>query len=223
MKSKYSPRIYEILKCNEFKKQEYIEIEIDELRKLLKIEKIYPLYNDIKRKIIEQSQKELEKLSDISFDFEEIKTGRKVTSLKFYINTNKTKNKALEEVCVTEEVKYTNEEEKCHTELISKVKNIFKEDITALEAKFILNTAKGDLNIIKEKYDIVSKMKKVDSVVATMIDAIRKDYQAPKGKENGGSFNDYEQRQYDFDKLERKLLGWDKDDVGAEFQQLSIK
>jgi len=27
-----------------------------------------------------------------------------------------------------------------------------------------------------------------------MIDAIRNDYQAPKGKEKGGSFNDYEQR-----------------------------
>ena len=210
MKSKYAPRIYEILKCNEFKKQGCIEIEIDELRKLLKIEKKYPLYNDLKRKIIEQSQKELEKLSDISFDFEEIKTGRKVTSLQFYIKTNKTKNKALEEVCVTEEVKYTNEEEKCHTELISRVKNIFKENITDLEAKFILNTAKSDISTIKEKYDIVSKMKKVSSVVATMIDAIRKDYQAPKGKENVGSFNDYEQREYDFDKLERKLLGWDK-------------
>jgi plasmid replication initiation protein len=227
MKSKYAPRIYEILKCNEFKKQEYIEIEIDELRKLLKIEKKYPLYNDIKRKIIEQSQKELEKLSDISFEFEEIKTGRKVTSLKFYINTNKTKNKALEEACVTEEVKYTNKEEKCHTELINRVKNIFKEKITDLEAKFILNTAKSDINIIKEKYDIVSKMKRVDSVVATMIDAIRKDYQAPKGNEKVGSFNNYEQRVYDFDELERKLLGWDNsktDEVtGNEYQQLSIR
>ena len=28
MKSKYSPRIYEILKCNEFKQQGYIEIEL---------------------------------------------------------------------------------------------------------------------------------------------------------------------------------------------------
>jgi plasmid replication initiation protein len=102
----------------------------------------------------------------------------------------------------------TNEEEKCNTELINRVKSVFKEKITDLEAEFILNTAKGDINIIKEKYDIVSHMKKVDSVVATMIDAIRKDYQAPKGKEKVGSFNNYEQRAYDFDELERKLLGW---------------
>src|ERR1035437_4803881 len=77
MKSKYSPRIYEILKCNEFKKQGYIEIEIEELKKLLRTEDMYPRYNDFKRKIIEQTQKELKKLTDISFEFEEIKTGRK--------------------------------------------------------------------------------------------------------------------------------------------------
>jgi plasmid replication initiation protein len=208
MKSKYSPRIYEILKCNEFKKQGYIEIVLADLKKLLKAENIYPLYGDFKRRVLLPVQKELKKLSDISFNFEEIKTGRTITSLKFYINSNNSSNKAREEVCATEEGKYTNEEEKCHTELISEVKNIFEEDITTLEAKFILNTAKDDINIIKEKYDIVSHMKKVDSVVATMIDAIRKDYQAPKGKEKVGSFNKYEQREYDFDELERKLLGW---------------
>ncbi len=57
MKSKYSPRLYEVLKCNEFKKQKQIELKIEELRKLLKVEKIYPLYNDFKRKIILQAQK----------------------------------------------------------------------------------------------------------------------------------------------------------------------
>ena len=32
------------------------------------------------------------------------------------------------------------------------------------------------------------------------------------GKPTKGSFNDYEQRAYDFDELEKKLLGWDKND-----------
>jgi len=226
LKSKYSIRLYEILKSNSFKK--CIEIEIDELKKMIGAnEKTYNTYSNLKSKILLQAQTELNIKTDISFDFKEIKTGRKVTSLNFYINTNKTKNMVLDEVCATKEGKYTNEEEKCHTELISKVKNIFEENITDLEAKFILNTAKSDINIIKEKYDIVSQMKRVDSVVGTMISAIRKDYQAPKGKEKVGSFNDYEQRDYDFSELERQLLGWDKEEMnketGEEFQQLSMK
>ena len=235
MRSKYSIRMYEILKANEFKKQKCMDILVEELRKLLKADKVYPLYNDFKRFVIERTQKELKKLSDINFEFEEIKTGRKVTSLRFYINLNKSKTTkecitllpiAADEVCAEIEGKYTNNEEKCSTELINMVKSVFKENIKEKEAEFILNIANGDINIIKEKYDIVSKMKRVDSVVATMIDAIRKDYQAPIGKEKVDSFNDYEQRSYDFTDLERKLLGWDKKETnkeGEEFQQLSIK
>jgi plasmid replication initiation protein len=88
MKSKYSIRIYEILKCNAFKEQKCIEIEIDDLRKLLKTENTYPRYYDFRRFIIEATQKELKALTDLSFDFEEIRYGRKVTALKFYIHSN---------------------------------------------------------------------------------------------------------------------------------------
>jgi len=209
MKSKYSPRIYELLKCNEFKKQGYIDIEINDLRQLLRTENIYPRYYDFRRFVLESTQKELEKLTDIRFDFEELKTGRKVTSIKFYIHSsrpNKTKNK----VCATKESKSTSEEEKCSLELISTVKSIFKENITGLEAKSILDTAKNDIHIIKEKYVLSQYIEKIGSIVGWMIKAIKENYQLPKRKEKDGSFNDYEQRAYDFDELEKKLLGWDK-------------
>ena len=220
MKSKYSPRIYELLKCNEFKKQGFIEIEVVDLRKLLKADKIYPLYNDFKRFVIERTQKELKKISDINFNFEEIKTGRKVTSLKFYINANKTTNKAIEEACTTLEGKYTNKEEKHFIELINEVKSIFKENIKGSEAKSILDTAKGNINIIKEKYEIAKVTPGIKGIVGWMCDAIKRDYQQLKGKIGNGSFNDYVQRPFD-PSLENKLLGWDntkKDEVGEEYQ-----
>jgi plasmid replication initiation protein len=209
MKSKYSPRIYEILKCNEFKKQGYIEIEVFELRKLLRTEDIYPLYADFKRFVIQRTQKELKKLSDINFDFEEIKTGRKVTSLKFFIKSNKAKNKALDEVCVARESKCTIEEEKRPTRIANEIKAIFKEDITGIQAKTLLDTANGDINIIKEKYKYSEITPKIDNIVGWVINAIKKDYQPPKGKIKKDVFNNYEQRAYDFDELEKKLLGWD--------------
>jgi plasmid replication initiation protein len=226
MKSKYSPRIYELLKCNEFKKQGYIEIEVDELRKILKTEDMYHQYQDFKRKVVIQAQKELKKISDISFEFEEIKTGRKVTSIRFYIKTNKTDIKANDEVCVTIEGKSTNEGEKCRTSLINEVKAIFKEDIEALEAKYILDTAKGDINIIKEKYAQAENVVKIDNIVGWMLKALKEDYKTAKKKVKVGSFNDYEQRAYDFDDLEKKLLDWDNSETdevaGNEYQQLSI-
>lgn len=97
MKSKYSPKLYELLKANEFKKQKFFEIDIDKLRELFKADDIYPLYADFKRHIIIKTQKELKKYTDIAFDFEEIKTGRKVTSIKFIIKANEaTYNKPVE-------------------------------------------------------------------------------------------------------------------------------
>ncbi len=128
MKSKYSPRIYEILKCNEFKKQGYVEIEVEELRKLLKADNIYPLYADFKRFIIIQTQKELNKISDISFDFEEIKTGRKVTSIRFFINSNLNKTKRISKETNT----YANDEiaatvvEELEIDYINKIKAIIE-------------------------------------------------------------------------------------------------
>lgn len=206
LNSEYSLKLYEILK--QYEKIGERMCNLEELKKFLGVEKQYDRYYNLKKRILLVTQKEINEKTDISFEFEEIKEGRSIKAIRFYINTNKTKNKALGEVRVTEEGKYTNEEEKCHTELINKVKSVFKENIKVKEAEFILNIANGDINIVKEKYDIVSQMKRVDSVVATMIDAIRKDYQAPKGKEKVGIFNEYEQRVYDFDELERKLLGW---------------
>ncbi|MBW9159453.1 replication initiation protein [Clostridium tagluense] len=204
MKSKYSPRVYEILKCNEFKKQGYIEINIDELRKLLRCEKIYPPYADFKRKVIIQTQKELKKLSDISFEFEEIKTGRKITSIKFYITSNK--NTCKSEIAATlAEPKPKPQQNIDHIKL---VKEIIKEEITDLEAQSILTSANGDINIIKEKYRCSQRAAKITNMVGWLIDAIKKDYQPPIGKVKVGKFNDYDQRQYDFDELEKKLLGW---------------
>ncbi|EPY2275150.1 replication initiation protein [Clostridium sporogenes] len=205
MKSKYSPRIYEILKCNEFKNQGYVEIEVQELRKLLKAENIYPKYNDFKRYVIKRTQKELKKISDISFEFEEIKTGRKVTSIKFYIKCNK-KNNVKEEICATFE----------ETNYIEQVKSIFHEEISSLQAKQIFYVSKGNIELIKEKYQIAKQTNNINNLVGWIIDALKKDYKEPIGKTKVDKFNDFEQRQYDFVDLERRLLGWNKTEESIE-------
>ena len=84
----YSGRIYELLKQYESIGKRIFSIE--DLRVLLGI-KIgeYKFYADFKRKIILKATEEINSDSDLLIDFKEIKTGRKVTSIKFYIKTNK--------------------------------------------------------------------------------------------------------------------------------------
>ena len=220
MKSKYSPRIYELLKCNEFKKQSYLEIEVEELRKLLKADTIYPKYNDFKRYIIERTQKELKKISDISFDFEEIKTGRKVTSIRFFINSNSNKTKRISKEINThanDEIAATVVEE-LEIDYINKIKAIIESycnkkigDKTAID---FYNLAKKNevhkgnpLKLITEiaEYSTTQNIKNLNAWFKTML----KDYEKPLQKVKQLKFNNFKGRDYDYDDLEKKLLGWD--------------
>ena len=92
LSSKYTIRLYKILKDeyeknSRFGKKAELQLSIQKFREILDVPKSYR-YNDIKRQILEKTKKELEKNTDIIFDYEEIKTGRKVTNLHFYIREN---------------------------------------------------------------------------------------------------------------------------------------
>jgi len=92
LKSGYVIRVYEILKdwfemySRYGGKAEKI-ISLKELREILEIPKSY-VYGMLKKRILEKAKVELAENTDIVFDYEEIKTGRKVTHLKFIICPN---------------------------------------------------------------------------------------------------------------------------------------
>jgi plasmid replication initiation protein len=94
----YVIRFYEILKnifereTRHNKKAEKI-YSLDEFREMLEIPRSYNYggKGGIKDRILEKSKQELSENTDILFEYEEIKTGRKVTHLKFYILPNPAK------------------------------------------------------------------------------------------------------------------------------------
>jgi len=106
LRSGYVIRLYEILKdwynkANRYdngKKADKIA-EVRWLRETLEIPKSYKYANSsgIKYRIIEKAKKELAECTDIKFDYEEIKTGRKVTHIKFTIEENPKNIKDKEE------------------------------------------------------------------------------------------------------------------------------
>ena len=85
MKTAFSERIYELMKSYSFRHT--IILELNELKKLLMVEdvKSYNRFPDFRRKVLEKAQLEINELTDINIEFEPIKTGRKVTSIKFII------------------------------------------------------------------------------------------------------------------------------------------
>jgi len=213
--SVYSKRIYYYLKS--FQDTGWRIDEINALRKKLYCPDSYDKYSFFKNKVLDQARREINSSSDIDFEYIPIKSGRKVSYIKFFIKNHTT----LGEVAVTtientegKDFRFNKIKPKIIEAItlddsnpLLKVKQIIKEDIIELEARSILSAAKNDINKIQEKYKIISKMNKVNNVVGTMITALKEDWQFPKGKEKVSAFNDYEQRAYNIDELEKKLLG----------------
>lgn len=200
MKSKYSPRFYEFLKCNEFKKQGF-EIELNELKCLLKIKDSYDRFYDFKKKVLLYSQREINELTDITFNFEEIKKGRKVDKIRFYITSN---NKHIELENAPEEKE--KHEEIDIDDLIERLQDIIDEKLKIKEYKALLKAANNDVELIQAKYQIAKKQKKIENLVGWMVKAIQEEYSEPVEKRKPTSFNNIEGRKYDYEELERALL-----------------
>ena len=106
LRSGYVIRLYEILKdwynqasrYDNGKKVEKI-VEVRWLRDTLEMPDSYPYggSSGVRNRVIEKAKKELAEHTDIIFDYEEIKTGRKVTHLKFIIEENPKNAKPMED------------------------------------------------------------------------------------------------------------------------------
>ncbi|MEW9576387.1 replication initiation protein [Bacillus toyonensis] len=93
LKSTYAIRIYELLKQYEDLRERTISLE--NLRYYLDAMGVYPNYANFKQRVLKPSQKELNQKTDISFEFEEIKLGRKVQKIRFIIRAQKKKDTDL--------------------------------------------------------------------------------------------------------------------------------
>lgn len=91
-KSSYTIRIYMLLK--QYEVIGFREIELVEIRGILDIkDNEYPRFADFRKRVLDQAKKEFETknkesggyMSDITFELETIRTGRKITRLRFNI------------------------------------------------------------------------------------------------------------------------------------------
>lgn len=194
LSSKYSIRIYEKLKCNEFKKSFIWSVENIKEDLILK-QKSYKLYSNVKQKIILIAIDDINKNTDIKVRFEEIKTGRKITAIKFYIKEN-SKNK-----------------QNCYGKNTQELKEIFSEiEITSEEIEEIFENSERDIEKIKKVYEY-SKTQNIENLVGFMLEMVKNDkFQEPirKSKVNKKIHNFTERNNYDYKKLEEELLGWSK-------------
>lgn len=107
-KSKYSIRLYELLKSIHYKKlKEYTQTySIDKFQKLL--DSCYDNFKDFHARVLKPAHDEINKYSDISFNYELLKSGRKITHIKINITSKQSLDRykvALDNARILEERK----------------------------------------------------------------------------------------------------------------------
>lgn len=200
LKSIYSIRIYEILKQYESLKKRRMTIE--ELRNVLGIEPSkYKQYGHLKSRILLPSQQEIDKNTDISFNFTETKTGRKVTGVEFSINGKITEQIALDLGEGEREPDGENESLGLDQEL--KKLSVPKAKRVAVLKKYPIDQIKRNIEyvIIRNK---ISKIKHLGSYTLAAID---KDYAKSEIKQGTQGYLDtYPSQHGDKNELIREII-----------------
>jgi plasmid replication initiation protein len=198
LKSKYSIRMYEILKCNQFKGE--CIIELNELKNMVgAVANYFKIYADFKKKVLLQAQKEINAITDISFDFAEIKESRRIVGIKLIIFSNNKKSNTTKDL-----------ENEYSDELILKLKNKFesltKSKITIKKICNLIDlkgTEKVELYL--NNYNKFKNNK--HNPAGFLIKAITDEYEIPVEEKNN-YFNkpvqstNFDQREYDDDFFE---------------------
>ncbi len=98
LKSKYSIRLYQILKLHlwetEVAKREF-SLDLKELKEMLMTPNSYNNFSKFNEKVLEVAQHEINKYTDINFTYAMQKVGRKVDSISFNIRTDMLKKSRM--------------------------------------------------------------------------------------------------------------------------------
>jgi Initiator Replication protein len=91
LKTASSIRLYHIFKSHLGKKQHKIQFDLEELKEILGVVGKYNQYAGFKMRVLDEARSRLADSTDVHFEYEEIKTGKKVTAINFLLNNSPTK------------------------------------------------------------------------------------------------------------------------------------
>ena len=137
----------------------------------------------------------------------------KFTRLLFFVELGNKENEEEKKTEATKKSKSQLSQEE-QFELFFKVKTLIKEELSYDDIGVICKAAEYDIQKIEKAYMVASSSTNaIDNLVGFMIKAIKENYDLPVKKENGkkqNKFNNFHQRDYNFDEYERALLNRDQ-------------
>ena len=213
-------RLYEFLRMWTGTKY-VIEYKVEELREYLNLTNAYKEFNDFKRRVIEASVKEINKkeLMDIH-KVEYVKIGRKVERIKFYVKDLEPRNYTFE----TKNYKVDSDnnipidgqmnidevlDDSDPVHELAKKTGLAEKTIRSLIDKEGISRVEKGIEILLEAENIKAPLKYLKGILENLKNQTKNNnISNPKSLR----FSNYPQRDYDFEKLEDELYGFDIDD-----------
>ena len=159
------------------------------------------IFSNFRRNVLDVAKKEMDERASIRFDYELIRTGigGKVTAIRFLLYKNDINNDD------TEENKSISLSLPDMDDMIDELRDHISEYIPTKDLRAIINAAEGDMEKIKYAYTL-TEGKEVDNLTGFMISAIKNDYKKiPKSDKKKSSFDNFEERNDNYDDFVRKL------------------
>lgn len=228
----YTQRFYELFRVWSGHNKE-VTHTIEQLKEWLMIEEgtSYDRYFNFKTKVVEPALKEINQKLNMKVSYKENKAGRSVKSLTFIVEDLEprtydfSKDKVIKEQISIDELALDLSESAKDESLVKNAKETSNSTEQSLKTARI-NIADSTMNRLKLKYgeSLVhnavyimcnkSKQGKITAPVKYLTGILENLNNKNSGNDVDNSkslrFNNFEPREYDYDELERKLLGWDK-------------
>lgn len=168
-------------------------------------EKTFARWGDFKDRVIDVAVKEINSLPEacmnVSYELGKSGRGGKVYEVAFIVKLMNTAAELVEPDVIFKDVVAAD------MGVVEKIDSLLEdEDMRVKDIKAIAIAAANDYSRVENAYAIYRKQKvKAANFTGWMIAAIQNGYKESK-KFSGGSFNDFEQNEYDFDQLEMELV-----------------
>ena len=194
-RSVYTIRIYQLLKEYKSKRFDFFEFSLMDFRDMMlgKDSKSYPLYKNFRNHIIDVAQRELKTKnketgfykSDLNFELETRRTGRKISHLKFIIISQETENirriipKKVIDVIAEDRKPLELKEPTATRKITPEIETMKLLGIAENKAFELLE--KHGTKYIKDKLAVLGEMQEIQSIKSPsgfLLKAINDDYQS---------------------------------------------
>lgn len=217
-KSFYATRIHEYLRKWSGTKNSLI-IGLFQLKEFLGLHGRYNAYKDFRRKVLDAAMPEIKENFNMEVSYEPIKAGKTVTSIKFEFIDNESRyynfGQAPVDNIEAKEVQEVPFEEidPIQDQLRNHNLKIAASTIHRFKEKYSNDKVNNAITILcanSKKGKITAPVKYLTGILENLQNNSNEVYNKESDNTKNLKFNNFEPRQYDYDELEKKLLGWDK-------------